>query len=102
MYLYVKFELIVYNHWGDNEQKLKINGFFSKFKRDNSVSYHQTMTKFELDQYVKFELNMYNCVWPLLDNERKLMMTEGRNGVTLYASAIFWAGARGIKMFICS
>jgi hypothetical protein len=68
MYLYVKFELNVYNHWGDNERKLKISDFFSKFKRNNSVSYHQTMTKFEIDQcilmtypYLYFELNMYNC-----------------------------------------
>jgi hypothetical protein len=68
MYVYVTFELNVYNRLGDNEQKLKISDFFSKFKRDNSVSYHQTMTKFKLDQcilmiypYVKFELNMYNC-----------------------------------------
>jgi hypothetical protein len=28
---------------------LKFLIFFSKFKRDNSVSYHQTMTKFEID-----------------------------------------------------
>jgi hypothetical protein len=50
--LYVKFELNVYNHWGDNELKLKISDFFSKFKRDNSVSYHQTMTKLEIDQCI--------------------------------------------------
>jgi hypothetical protein len=69
----------MYNHPGDNERKLKISDFFSKFKRDNSVSYHQTMTKFEIDQcilmkypYLKFELIMYNC-WG--DNEWELKIS---------------------------
>jgi hypothetical protein len=30
MYLYVKFEVNVYNHWEDNERKLKISDFFSR------------------------------------------------------------------------
>jgi hypothetical protein len=79
MYLYVKFELNVYNHWGDNQRKLKISDFFSKFKTDNSVSYHQTMIKFDIDQcilmtypYLQFELNMYNC-WG--DNEWELKIS---------------------------
>jgi hypothetical protein len=44
----VKFELNVHNRLGNNEQKQKIMIRFSKFKRNNSVSY-ETMTKFELD-----------------------------------------------------
>jgi hypothetical protein len=32
-YPYVKFELNVYNRWGDNEQKLKISYYFQS-KRD--------------------------------------------------------------------
>jgi hypothetical protein len=64
--------------------------FFSKFRRDNSVSYHQTMTKFELDQCillpypnVKFELNMYDCCG---DNEWKLKASyyfQSERGITL-------------------
>jgi hypothetical protein len=63
---YIKFELIVYNFWGDNEWKLKIS-YFSKWKGHNSAKNHRTMTKFELDQCIpltyqgKFELNVYNC-----------------------------------------
>jgi hypothetical protein len=61
-------------------ENLKFLIFFFKFKRDNYVSYYQTMTEFELDQcirmtypYVKFELNMYNC-WE--NKERKLKISD--------------------------
>jgi hypothetical protein len=51
-YPYVKFELTMYNCWGDNERKLKISSFFSKLKGHYSAKNHQTMTKFELDMRI--------------------------------------------------
>jgi hypothetical protein len=60
MYLYVKFELNIYNCWGGIEWGLKIS-LFSKLKGHKSAKNHRTMTKFELDllicltyPYVKF------------------------------------------------
>ena len=89
-YSYIKFELNVCKCCQDNEWKLKISNFFSKFKRDNSVKNHRTMTKFEHDlripmtcPYVKFELNVCNCCW---DNERKLKISDfflSSRGITL-------------------
>jgi hypothetical protein len=49
MYPYNKFEFNVCNQCRDNERKLKISNFFSKFKRDNSVKNQQTISKFEMD-----------------------------------------------------
>jgi hypothetical protein len=73
MYLYVKFELNGYKHW-DNEQKLKISEFFSKFKRDNSVSYHQTMPNSNLTIVFFWNIHILNLSWIYRnswgDNER--------------------------------
>jgi hypothetical protein len=66
-YPYIKFELNVYNTYRDNERKLKISNFFSKFKRDNSVKNQQTITKFKLDLRIPMtnlhmQFESYTCI----------------------------------------
>jgi hypothetical protein len=48
--------------WGDNEWELKIS-FFSKLKGHNSAKNHWTMTKFELDLYFSWHINMSSLSW---------------------------------------
>jgi hypothetical protein len=64
---YVKFELNVCNHCRDDEWKLKVSIYFSKFKRDNSVTNQQTITKFKLDLHIlmtnlHMQLQSYTCI----------------------------------------
>jgi hypothetical protein len=63
--VYVKFQLNMYNHWGDNERKLKISDFFQSSRgiQCTSVSYHQTMTKFKLDQCILMTYPYMTCVF---------------------------------------